>query len=344
MSKFTLTTWAIVVAVIVAALCVGIVLGFALCLRVPPIPSAPVEMAEPTPTDWLPPGGTFTPQPASTSECATPNATLICIATSVAPRLAVVETAVERFWDAGDAVAIALGILLEQPTPLATYTPGPSLTPGPEQTEPPTATPTSEFLPTVTPVPTPAPLCHSCGASDRTYNCPSGWWCKEIRSGMWRCVSNESPAADAQKCLAAAMETMPVGSPEWSMTGLAVYHNEQRETASGEPWDGNAMAGAVDGSIFSTLRGQVTRICNIPGYGVNEARCIQVRINDKGPLAEQGAFVYESRPRGMLTVTRWWEGDGDGALPIVVDLTAAAMDVLTNNTRETCAITMEVLE
>jgi hypothetical protein len=42
MSKFTLTTWAIVVAVIVAALVVGIVLGFALCLRVPPIPPGPV--------------------------------------------------------------------------------------------------------------------------------------------------------------------------------------------------------------------------------------------------------------------------------------------------------------
>jgi hypothetical protein len=104
------------------------------------------------------------------------------------------------------------------------------------------------------------------------------------------------------------------------------------------------MAGAVDGSIFSTHRGQVVRICNIPGLGVNEARCVDVRVNDSGPLTEQGTFVYESRPRGMLMVTRWWEGDGDGALPIVIDLTAAAMDVLTNNTRETCAITMEVLE
>jgi hypothetical protein len=42
MSKFTLTTWAIIVAVIVTALVVGIVLGFALCLRVPPIPTVPV--------------------------------------------------------------------------------------------------------------------------------------------------------------------------------------------------------------------------------------------------------------------------------------------------------------
>jgi hypothetical protein len=45
----------------------------------------------------------------------------------------------------------------------------------------------------------------------------------------------------------------------------------------------------------------------------------------------------------MLTVTRWWEGDGDGALPIVVDLTAAAMWELTGGTMETTAVVVEVV-
>jgi hypothetical protein len=331
-----------IIGIVLAAFVAGTFIGYALCLRVPPIPPVPVEMTEPTATDWIPPGGTFTPQPASTSECATPNATLICIATSVAPRLAVVETAVEAFWQAGDAVQIALSILLQPATPLATYTPGPTPTPGPEQTEPPTPRPTwtPEVFTTPTATPTPVALCHACDVSSSPrYNCPSGYWCKLCSAGRWTCVRNESPSADCQLCASASM---PVVSPIW--TGLVTYYYDSVETASGEPFDGNAMTAAVDCSVFSTLRGKVVRICNIPGYGVNEARCIEVRINDCGPLYDAGAFVYESRPRGALTVTRYWPGDGDGALYVVVDLTRAAMLQLTNGSMETCAITMEVLE
>lgn len=126
------------------------------------------------------------------------------------------------------------------------------------------------------------------------------------------------------------------------MIGLAVWNEDTTETASGETFDPTAMTVAIDCSELSGLVDKYLHICTIPGYGVNEARCIEARINDCGPLYDAGLFVYESRPRGMLTVTRYWQGDGDGALYVVVDLTAAAMDALTGGTRETCAVVVTI--
>jgi hypothetical protein len=282
MSKWTLAQWAMVIFMVLIGVAACVVVGFAWRMGVEP--SAPVEMAEPTATDWLPPGGTFTPQPASTSECATPNATLIYVATSVAPRLAVVETAVERFWDAGDAVAVALGILLEQPTPLATYTPGPSPTPGPEQTATPRPTWTPEVFVTPTATPTQVALCHACDVSSSPrYNCPSGYWCKQCVGGRWTCVRNESPSADCQLCAPASMPVeSPIWSlPEWSEVGMMTYYTDTI-TSSGEPFMPDGFTCAVDESVYGMLEGLTLRITNVV-----DGRYALVYANDCGYLYEK---------------------------------------------------------
>ncbi len=267
--------------------------------------------------------------------------------------LAVLETRVAEY---GCMWADVIDVLLKafpDATPCA-LTPT-AVTPEPSMTPTPRPTPTWEFLPTATPTSTPVPLCHACDVSSSPrYNCPSGYWCKLCAGGRWTCVRNESPSADCLKCLVPNIGTfpdvpsngtsMPVAAPEWSMTGLAVWNEDTSMTASGEPFDAMAMAGAVDASLFMQFRDRILHICAIPGLGGNEARCVDVRVNDSGYLFREGTFVYESRPRGKWDVQRWWEGDGDGALSIIVDLTKSAMYALTDGSLETCAVTMEVLE
>ncbi len=201
----------------------------------------------------------------------------------------------------------------------------------------PRATMTPDVLPTATPVPTVAPLCRPCTAYGR--DCPTGFVCAQCRAGMWRCVPGDGVNAGCMRCVA-----MSVASPEWSMIGLAVWNEDTSITASGEPFKATAMTVAVDASLFMQFRDRILYICTIPGYGVNEARCVDVRVNDSGPLVKADQFVYESRPRGKWTVQRWWPGDGDGALYVVVDLTKEAMNQLTGGSRETCAITMTIVE
>lgn len=279
----------------------------------------------------------------------TPDATLVYVATSVAPRVAAVEQRIGTLeWVQVAAAAILAGGHAVS-TPPMDMTPQPTVTPRmatstpmletPTQAVTPRATMTPDVLPTATPVPTIAPLCRPCLAYGR--DCPTGFVCAQCRAGMWRCVPGDSVNASCQKCVIAAMP-MPVTAPIW--IGLAVWNEDTTETASGEPFDGDAMSCAVDVSLFKQFRDRILHICVIPGYGVNEARCVDVRVNDCGPLAAAGLFVYESRPRGALTVTRYWQGDGDGALPVVVDLTRAAMRELTGGTLETCAVTVTLVE
>lgn len=217
----------------------------------------------------------------------------------------------------------------------------------PEPTEAPTARPTMtvEFLPTATPTATPDPDCYPCSETNQT--CPDNvnYYCRKCAAGKWRCVRRVSPASDCMQCLVQNIGTFPdVPSNGTSWIGLATWYNDSTGTASGEPFDATAMTGAVDCSGMSGLVDKSLHICTLPGFGVNSANCIDVRVNDCGPLTRAGLFVYESRPRGMLTITRWWPGDGDGALYIVVDLTKEAMNQLTEGSFETCAITMTIVE
>ena len=352
MCNWTLTDWATAVFLTVCAI-ICIIIGF---IRTP----MPDSLSDPVATaqaerlirgleceSELHALQTRVPAMLAVADC-TPDATLVYVATSVAPRIAGVERRIGTLeWVQVEAAAIlAGGHAVSTPpmdvTPQATVTLHMATSTPTLELAIPTATPrptmTPDALPTATRTQTPSPMCYPCSETNQA--CPDNmnYYCARCAAGTWRCVRRTSPSSDCRTCLAAAM---PVASPIW--LGLAVYHGEQRETASGEPFDGSAMTCAVDVSLFTQFVNRILHICVIPGYGVNEARCVDVRVTDSGPLGRAGLFVYESRPRGMLTVTRWWAGDGDGALPIVVDLTPAAMDMLTGGTRETCAMTVEVL-
>ncbi len=203
-------------------------------------------------------------------------------------RLSVAETQVAKLEEAALEAAAVLAAVLGDATPWPTYTFEP------EPTETPTAMPTATPRPTWTPEPstftptptvTPAPLCHSCGASDRTYNCPSGWWCKEIRSGMWRCVSNANPSSDAVTCLKGEVAAMPMpvesttwSLPEWSEVGMETFYTDTI-TTSGEPFMPDGFTCAVDESVYGMLEGLTLRITNLV-----DGRWVLVYVNDSGRL------------------------------------------------------------
>jgi len=211
-------------------------------------------------------------------------------------------------------------------------------------TETPITTPTRTPRPTSTPTPM-GLLCKLCtlGAADGTLNgCGPGFLCWYCAGVGYRCVNPDTINGSCTTCRNVGAVSVDADQGD-KLEGLAVWNNDTKTTTSGEPFDPQALTCAVDPLLWR-LRGRTLLICTIPGKGVNAARCVRVRVNDTGPLAEQGLFVYESRPRGMLTVTRWWQGDGIEALPIIVDLTPAAMDLLTGGTRETCLVTVEVME
>jgi hypothetical protein len=270
MSKWTLAQWATAIFIVLIGVAACVVVGFAWRMGVEP--SAPVEMAEPTPTDWLPPGGTLTPRPAI-SEC-TPNATTAARWDAVETRVYVLERAAQ---DAAAILAEAYGIA----TPLATYTPGPSPTPGPEQTEPARPTWTPEAFVTPTATPTQVALCHACDVSSSPrYNCPSGYWCKQCAGGRWTCVRNESPSADCQLCAAASMPVeSPIWSlPEWSAVGLMTFYTDTI-TSSGEVFMPDGLTCAVDESVYGMLEGLTLRITNLV-----DGRWVLVYVNDQGRL------------------------------------------------------------
>lgn len=310
MNKWTLSTWATAILLAVCGAAAFFVLGFALRMSGEPYSDS---LSDPV----------ATAQVERLEDCLDCESELHALQTRIPP----VET---REAELG-ATAIAL-----QTACASTPTPRPTMTP--------------DVLPTLTPVPTVPVLCRPCLANSR--ECPAGYVCAQCRAGMWRCVPSDNVNASCQKCVQnigafpdvpSNGTPMPVTVPIWSMTGLAVWNEDTTETASGVPFDSNAMAGAVDANM-KYLIGSELKLSTIPGYGVNEARSIVIRCNDVGPLFAEETFVYESRPRGKWSVQRWWPGDGDGALPIVVDLTKEAMNQLTGGSRETCAITMTIVE
>lgn len=171
------------------------------------------------------------------------------------------------------------------------------------------ATPAFTAMPSPTASPTPV-LCASCSYDGQ---CSSGYMCMECVPLGKICVRKTTPNGDCNNCR----------NRTALLSGAATYYDTDKHsfkhTRSGELYNPEAMACAVDDSLWHELKNKILLVCD-------EDNCIEVLVNDSGYLDEAGLFIWTTKRKGEYDVAWWYPASlgTPGAVQIVVDLTPRA--------------------